>query len=104
MESVMHPEPTMVLESCHSTWLFDETNMRFLRIVKDDSQVGGVATTWQPYFELDLDDDSESFVVWLNETGSRRLRSWRHRAHCDACGGEITSELDLAAIAAHRPG
>jgi len=89
----------MVLESCHSTWLFDELNMRFRRILKDGSHAGGVATAWQPYSRLELDDESESFVVWLNDVGTRRLRSWRHRSHCDVCGGEVTTELDLGAIA-----
>ncbi len=48
-----------------------------------------------PYFGLDLDPVSESFVVLLNEDGTRLLRSWRHVEHCTQCGGEATGELSL---------
>jgi hypothetical protein len=56
-------------------------------------------STWEPYFALDVDPHSESFVVVLNEAGTRLLRSWRHVERCPQCGGEGTAELRLDPIA-----
>jgi hypothetical protein len=94
-------ESTLVLESCHSTWYFDEANRRFYRVLREGPSDAGVPTPWQDYFALTLEDDSEAFTVWLNEDGTRRLRSWRHRERCEACDTEATAELDLSAIAEH---
>ncbi len=86
----------LVLESCHSTWLFDTRRMRFRRILKGlNLDARNASTAWRPYFGLELDQYSESFVVMLNAEGSRLLRSWRHVEHCPQCGGEATAELSL---------
>ncbi len=84
-----------VLESCNSTWLFDTERMRFRRILKG-ADVGRRPTTteWRPYFGLDLNPRSESFVVMLNPEGTRLLRSWRHTERCSQCAGR-TTELAL---------
>ena len=90
------PDVPLVLESCHSTWLFDTTQMRFRRILKGLSlDARNASTAWRPYFGLELDPYSESFVVMLNADGTRLLRSWRHVEHCPQCGGEATAELSL---------
>ncbi len=87
----------LVLESCHSTWLFDTERMRFRRILKGlDLDSNQASTGWRPYFGLDIDPVSESFVVLLNPEGTRLLRSWRHVERCTQCGGEATGELSLA--------
>jgi len=94
-DPIAHALPT-VLESCHSTWIFDTERMRFRRILKGlDLDVRQASTEWRPYFGLHLDRDSESFVVLLNPDGSRLLRSWRHVEHCPQCGGEATAELSV---------
>jgi hypothetical protein len=86
----------LVLESCHSTWLFDTDRMRFRRVLKGLHLDNHPASTgWRPYFGLDIDPVSESFVVLLNPEGTRLLRSWRHVEHCTQCGGEATGELSL---------
>jgi hypothetical protein len=86
----------LVLESCHSTWLFDSDRMRFRRVLKGLDLDSHLASTgWRPYFGLDIDPVSESFVVLLNPEGTRLLRSWRHVDHCAQCGGEATGELSL---------
>ena len=86
----------LVLESCHSTWLFDTERMRFRRVLKGLHLDNHPASTgWRPYFGLDIDPVSESFVVLLNPEGTRLLRSWRHVEHCTQCGGEATGELSL---------
>ena len=90
------PDVPLVLESCHSTWLFDTTRMRFRRILKGlNLDARNASTAWRPYFGLELDPYSESFVVMLNAEGTRLLRSWRHVEHCPQCGGEATAELSL---------
>lgn len=92
-------EGILVLESCNSTWVFDTSRMRFRRILKDiDPEIQGASTAWRPYFGLEMNPDSESFVVLLNPEGTRLLRSWRHADHCQYCGGESTAELSLEDI------
>ncbi len=87
---------TLVLESCHSTWLFDTERMRFRRILKGlDLDARQASTAWRPYYGLEMDSMSESFVVLLNPEGSRLLRSWRHVDRCPQCGGEATAELSI---------
>ncbi|HEX3946986.1 MAG TPA: hypothetical protein VHW47_04740 [Acidimicrobiales bacterium] len=89
-------EAPMVLESCHSTWLFDTQRMRFRRILKGlELDARHASTAWRPYFGLELDPVSESFVVLLNPQGTPLLRSWRHVQHCPQCGGEATAELSV---------
>lgn len=86
----------LVLESCHSTWLFDTGPMRFRRILKGlDLDARNASTAWRPYFGLELDPLSESFVVLLNPEGTRLLRSWRHVERCPQCGGDSTVELSV---------
>ena len=90
------PETTVVLESCHSTWIFDTERLRFRRVLKGlDMDVTAASTAWRPYFGLELDPLSESFVVLLNPEGTRLLRSWRHIERCPQCGGEATGEMSL---------
>ncbi len=86
----------VVLESCHSTWIFDPVKMRFRRVLKGlDLDAYQASTAWRPYFGLELDPLSESFVVLLNPEGTRLLRSWRHVERCPQCGGESTAELSV---------
>jgi hypothetical protein len=76
--------------------LFDTEGMRFRRILKGlDLDARNASTAWRPYFGLELDPVSESFVVLLNPEGTRLLRSWRHVEHCPQCGGDATVELSI---------
>lgn len=86
----------IVLESCHSTWLFDPAAHRFSRVLKGPRMGSSVATQWRAYDHLVVHPDSDAFVVFLDSSGTRLLRSWRHTAHCDQCGGEVTAEMSLA--------
>jgi hypothetical protein len=56
------------------------------------------ATDWRPYVRLELSEDSEAFVVVLNDAGTRRIRSWRHVDGCEQCEGEQTTELSVEDI------
>jgi hypothetical protein len=47
---------------------------------------------------LELSEDSEAFVVVLNDAGTRRIRSWRHVDGCEQCEGEQTTELSVEDI------
>ncbi len=89
------------LDSCHSQWIFDTENQRFRRILKGLGSGDRMpATEWRPYFGLHLDPYSDSFVVMLNDTDTRMLRSWRHvEGVCPECGARSTEELSLDEIA-----
>jgi len=87
------PSP-LLLESCNSTWLFDTARKRFRRVLKGlDLDVLHASTSWRDYLRLDLDSSSESFVVMLNDKGTRFIRSWRHTDRCLHCGSDVTMEL-----------
>ena len=89
-------EGLFILESCHSTWIFDTDRLRFRRVLKGLAlDVHAATTAWRDYFGLEVDPVSESFVVLLNPEGTRLLRSWRHVEHCPQCGGNQTAELSL---------
>ena len=89
------------VDSCHSRWVFDTEHRRFRRILKGPGfDEHKAMTDWRPYHELALDPNSESFVVVLDEAGTRMLRSWRHREPvCPQCGATGTEELSVADIA-----
>jgi hypothetical protein len=84
----------MILESCHSTWVFDPVRMQFCRILKGIEVAGrSVSTAWRPYWQLELDPEMEAFSVYLNAHRTRLIRSWRHTPNCGQCSGRETSEL-----------
>jgi hypothetical protein len=86
----------LVLDSCHSTWVFDVPARRFRRVLKGlDVDPAIAATDWRSYERLELSEGSEAFVVVLNSSGTRRIRSWRHVDGCGQCDGEQTVELSL---------
>jgi hypothetical protein len=85
-----------VLESCHSTWIFDPSELKFSRVLKG-VEFGGrpVSTEWRPYYQVHLDAEAEGFTVYLNAARTRLIRSWRHTQDCRQCGGSETTELSL---------
>jgi hypothetical protein len=101
----------LVIDSCHSTWLFDTANMRFRRILKGIVVADHPVTTgWRPYYGLETTDHSDgqegaddpegarAFVVLLNREGTRLIRSWRHTADCPQCHGRPVARLTSADI------
>jgi hypothetical protein len=89
-----------IIESCHSIWLFDELNRRFRRVVKGLDLDAPVTTDWRPYDHVRIEEHSDAFLVFLDPSGTRLLRSWRHVAPgCDRCQEETTAELSLEEIA-----
>jgi hypothetical protein len=91
----------VILESCHSTWIFDCGKLRFCRIL-NGIEVGHqrVSTVWRPYWDLHVDRNQESFTVVLDEAGTRMIRSSIHKEGCADCRGNRTIELSLEDI--HR--
>jgi len=96
LEAAASAPEFVVLESCHSTWLFDPAEHRFCRVLKGPRIGSSVATQWRAYDHVLVYPDSDAFVVFLDSSGTRLLRSWRHTAHCDQCGGDVTAGLSLA--------
>src|SRR5438876_795262 len=73
------------IESTHSIWLFDAERMRFRRVPKgSDADSPSLDSDWEPYFALDVDNETGAFTVALNEDRTRLLRAWRDnvRARC----------------------
>lgn len=97
----VQPLAVVVLESCHSTWIFEPGQLAFCRILKG-IKVGNrsVTTDWRRYWRLELDTESEGFTVYLNEARTRLIRSWRHTKNCSQCGGSQTNKSSLDEI--HR--
>jgi hypothetical protein len=92
----------IVIESCNSTWLFDNDKGRFRRVPRGTPlDLPAPDAEWQRFFRLEVDPDTDAFLVSLNESGSRLLRSFRHRPPCQQCEPEApgTVELSLEAIA-----
>jgi hypothetical protein len=90
----------IIMESCHSTWVFDPRRLQFRRILKG-IEVGGhsVCTDWRPYWDLEIDPRRETFTVVLDEARTRLIRSLRHNApDCVHCGAYETMELSLEDI------
>jgi hypothetical protein len=83
------------IDSCHSHWMFDTDRHRFLRILRNP-ELGPhpVTTEWRPYSALHVWDQYDSFLVVLNDSGTKMLRAWRHReGNCPNCGlktGEVS--------------
>jgi hypothetical protein len=92
---VLPDDRFLALESCHSTWLFDLEDHRFCRVLKNPALPTSVATDWRSYDRLVVHPSSDAFVVFLDESGTKLLRSWRHSSRCERCGGEVTTQLSL---------
>lgn len=90
-----HPERFIVIDSCHSAWLFDTVDRRFCRLLRTSLEPPSVATDWRSYDRLVVEDATDAFVVFLDPSGTRLLRSWRHGPHCTHCGRDFTAELSL---------
>jgi len=82
------------IDSCHSVWLFDTERMRFRRLPRGSAvDTPALANDWEPYSDLEIDLNSGSFSVVLNEERTRILRSWRHVDPCPHCSADSTAEI-----------
>lgn len=95
--------PPLVVESCHSVWVFDTERRRFQRILRDGTTGVPPVTAWRPYHDLRFEPGSDGFVVQLDEAGTRWLRSWRHlQDRCATCGAEPSTGLTAGEALAVR--
>lgn len=82
--------------SSHSIWLFDTDRMRFRRVPKDVSpEVPPLERDWERYYALEVDAETGSFTVSLNQDGTRLLRSWSEDGAIDLESEDRTVELAL---------
>ncbi len=89
----------LVLESCHSTWVFDPERRRFRRILKGgEVEERPVTTPWRTYYGLEFKEDSEAFTVTLNAAGTQLIQSWRHTHDCLQCGSHVTGQISVEEI------
>jgi hypothetical protein len=87
---------TIVLESCHSTWIFDTEHKQYCRILKGIEVADRPVTTeWRPFWGLHLEPGIETFTIYLNAAHTRQIQSWRHTRDCAQCGGHETAELSI---------
>ena len=82
------------IESTHSIWHFDAERMRFRRVPKGtDTNSPSLDSGWEPYFALDVDNETGAFTVALNEDRTRLLRAWRDNVPAqDGVTGELSLE------------
>ncbi|MGH8998280.1 MAG: hypothetical protein ACRDY7_02710 [Acidimicrobiia bacterium] len=92
--------PMRILESCHSTWIFNPARMRFRRAPRGTRlDMPSPEVDWAPYFRLEVEPSSGAFAVSLNSDDTRVLRSWLHSEPCRHCAAaDETAELSLDAI------
>jgi hypothetical protein len=87
-EEELRLQHLIILDSCHSTWVFDSVRMQFCRILKGIRVADrSVTTLWRPYWRLELDPQTDTFSVYLNASRTRLIRSWQHTQNCGQCGG-----------------
>lgn len=74
-----------VLESCSSTWIFDEVSHRFRRMPRGAPVSLAVPARWAEYHRIELDRSRSSFTVELDPHGTRLLRVSLHHDPCSRC-------------------
>jgi hypothetical protein len=81
------------IETVNSIWHFDEERAQFRRVPRDAEAVFALPDEWEPYYGLEVDDDTGAFTVLLDPDGTRRFRSWL--AEADTEQPDATAELPL---------
>ena len=91
----LRPSDALVLESCHSTWIFDPHRSKYRRILRGVEVGNGcVVTEWRTYWQLEVDPQGDGFTVYLNASRSRLIRAWRHTQNpCGRCGRSDAVDL-----------
>ncbi len=88
-----------ILESCHSSWIFEPARSRFRRAPRGTRMdMPWPEADWTPYFRLEVAPSTGAFAVGLNEDDTRVLRSWLHMEPCRHCGNDQTGEISLDAV------
>lgn len=79
-----------VVESCLNLWLFDTKAKRYRRVPRG-TRVEYINTTdgWEPYYRYDVHVDQATFLVLLNEEGTRRQSATWHGEDCECLEGKL---------------
>lgn len=101
----MTPQPSNdvgryeTIDTCNSTWIFDTSEHRFVRLPRNQAHPDAAAmvppSRWEPYDSVVVDPVSGAFLVRLNPSGSRILRSMIHRDPCPRCSSESAAPLTI---------
>jgi hypothetical protein len=87
---------TTVIQSHHTTWVFDADRMRFARLPRGTDPTAPISEgQWEPYHSLEVDAATGEFTVALNPAGTRLLRSWKATVSPEL---ERTGELHLDVV------
>jgi hypothetical protein len=96
------------IESCNSRWIFDTVEKRFLRLPRQEPRPSLAMvpdSAWETYVSLTVDPVGGEFVVKLNDSGSRILRSQRHIDPCPNCESKSDARqptMELRTVAAEE--
>lgn len=99
----------IILESCHSIWIFDAHRRRYCRVLKGiEVSHRRIATEWRSYSYLEIDVWAARFTLFLGSDRSRIIRSWIHTDDCRQCTDHQTAEVWIEDIpealsVAHHP-
>ena len=88
-----------VVESCLYLFLFDSRSRRYRRVPRGTRvEYLNPAEGWEQYHSYDVDVDNGTFLVLLNEEGTRRMSARWHNEDC-ACLDEATRHTVVESIA-----
>lgn len=87
------------IETCHSTWQFDEANHRFRRMLRH-RLVQDVSTEWRAYDRLVADPSWTAFVVLVDRARSRVLVGRRCGDECRCREGAAGRDAERTSPAA----
>ena len=82
------------IETANSIWQFDEERAQFRRVPREAEEAFALPDEWEPYYGLEVDDDTGAFTVLLDPDGTRRYRSWLVESETERAG-DATEELPL---------
>lgn len=97
--TLLRGDDVIVIESCNSTWVFDEARARFRRVPRGSKLDFPLsAADWETFHGLELLPATGAIVVRLNEAGTNLLRAYRHTDPCPHCAEDPdpTSQLTLS--------
>lgn len=73
-----------VVESCLYLWLFDTSTKQFCRVPRGTRiEYLSPADGWEPYHSYEVNVEHGTFLVLLNEEGTRRQSATWHAEDCE---------------------
>jgi hypothetical protein len=92
----------IILDACHSVWIFDMDRMRYCRILGGlENSSRRVASEWRSYSYLEIDESNARFSLFLGADRSRIIRSWIHSHDCRQCVVHQTTDFGWRIFATH---